>query len=416
MKKVLKVLAYLFAVILILLIGVTAYFYYGFNNYSLEDNYTVNTENLAYFNDSYEHARQAFRAESNKLKQQNPETAVFSIPVKSNIDTNLTIDFCFIPAKAQTDKLLILSSGVHGAEGYVGSGVQLFFMDKYLNTELLNETSVLLIHSVNPFGFKYSRRVTENNIDLNRNSDIDLKLYETKNTGYEKVYDLINPKGFVETESMANKFFFAKAIKEIAKKTMPVLRQAVLQGQYSFPEGLYYGGNNFEPQIKDLAPIIDTICLPYKTILAIDLHTGYGARGKLHLFPNPVDEDLKKQMETIFKGFQIDWGDSGDFYTITGDFVSYIGKINKNKTFIPMTFEYGTMDSQTTMGSLKSIHIMILENQGQQYGYATDKDSLKVKKDIVEMYYPSSEAWRSNVIDETKKLFDSSLKQFNSLK
>ena len=285
-------------------------------------------------------------------------------------------------------------------------------MDNYLNKELLDKTSVLLIHSINPYGFKYTRRVSENNVDLNRNSDIDKNLYKTNNEGYPKVFDLINPKEEVDCGSLGNQFFFVEAVAEIAKASMPVLRQAVLQGQYEFPKGLYFGGNDFEPQIKKLTPIIDSICNPYTSILALDLHTGYGARGVLHLFPNPAEAPVKKRIETIFEGFKIDWGDTEDFYTITGDFVGFIGKINKEKEFIPMTLEYGTMNSQTTMGSLKSIHIMILENQGQQYGFQTDDDKEKVKNDLLEMYYPSSNKWRSHIIEETKAVFDKSITRF----
>ena len=415
MRKAIKISVIIIGVILISVIGGISYFYVAFNNYSLEDDYQVNENNLVYFNDSYDDARKNFRLKSDELILKYPGAKKFDLPVTSNKDTNLTIDFCFIPGSESADKIIILSSGVHGLEGYVGSAVQLFFMANYINTDFLENTGVLLIHSVNPYGFKYTRRVTENNVDLNRNSDVDKELYQTKNEGYPKVYDLINPKQKANLESFANRFFFVKAIKNIVKESMPVLRQAVLQGQYEFPEGLYYGGNDFEPQIKNLVPIIDTICNPYQTVFAIDLHTAYGERGKLHLFPNPVEGSVKKRMEAIFEGFHIDWGDSDDFYTYSGDFAGYIGKINNDKIFIPMLFEYGTMDSQTTTGSIKSLHVMILENQGEQYGFEYEEDMKKVKNDFMEMYYPSSEAWKSHIIDETKIVFDKSLKQFSEL-
>ncbi len=415
MKKLLKILLYILAALFVLVIAALGYFYYSFNYYSYEDEYAVTSSNLSYFNSSYEEARTDFREKSNELVANYPGTKLFNVKVDSKIDDDLTTDICYIPGDSSAKKLLIISSGVHGVEGYVGSAVQLFFMEHYLNPDLLKNTSVLLLHSINPYGFKYSRRVSENNVDLNRNSDINKTLYQTKNEGYPRVYDLINPKGKVDCQSWGNEFFFVEAIAEIAKASMPVLRQAVLQGQYDYPTGLYFGGNNFEPQIKELVPVLDSLCQPYETIFAIDLHTGYGARGTLHLFPNPVENPVKEKMGTIFDGFQIDWGDSEDFYVITGDFVSYIGKINKGKEFIPMVFEYGTMDSQTTMGSLKSIHIMILENQGHQFGFESEEDKEKVTKDVVEMYYPASDGWKSHVIEETKEVFDKSLIRFTKL-
>jgi hypothetical protein len=415
MKKALKISGILFGVILVPILGVISYFYISFNHFSLKDEYQMAENNLSYFNDSYVEARKKFRLKADELNVEYTQTKNFSVKVESKTDSNLTIDFCFIPGLNGTEKIFILSSGVHGVEGHVGSAVQLFFMDNYINKDLLEKTSVLLIHGVNPYGYKYTRRVTENNVDLNRNSGIDKKLFQSKNEGYPKVYDLINPKGKVKTGSLGNRFFFIKAIRDIVVESMAVLRQAVLQGQYEYPEGLYYGGNDFEPQIKTLEPIIDTICKPYSTVFALDLHTGFGKRGNLHLFPNPVEDTVKKRIETVFEGFDIDWGDTDDFYTYSGDFVNFIGKINQGKKFIPMIFEYGTMNSQTTIGSIKSIHIMILENQGEQYGYESKKDRLKEKDDFREMYYPSSEDWRNHAIDETRIVFDKALKRFSEL-
>ncbi|HAF30159.1 MAG TPA: hypothetical protein DCG75_14050 [Bacteroidales bacterium] len=415
MKKAIKILLIIIGVVLIALVGIVGYFYVSYNNYSFNDGFQVNEKNLSYYNESYEEARSDFLLKSNEIALKYPDSRTFKIPVSSNVDTNLSIDFCYIRASQKTDKIFILSSGVHGVEGHVGSAVQLYFMDNYINDSLLNKTNVLLIHAVNPYGFKFTRRVTENNVDLNRNSDIDKDLFSKTNEGYPKVYDLINPEGKANAGSLANRFFFIKSIVAIAKESMPVLRQAVLQGQYEHPTGLYFGGKDFEPQIKDMVISIDTICDAYQTIFAIDLHTGYGERAKLHLFPNPVDEPVKKRMEDVFEGFHIDWGDSDKFYTYSGDFVTYIQKINSDKIFIPMLFEYGTMDSQTTIGSIKSLHTMILENQAEQYAYKSEEDREKIKFDFMEMYNPSSEAWRSHIIDETKIIFDKSLKRFTEL-
>jgi hypothetical protein len=148
----------------------------------------------------------------------------------------------------------------------------------------------------------------------------------------------------------------------------------------------------------------------------IDLHTGYGARGVLHLFPNPIeDKNIKAMMEKTFSGYRIDWGDSDDFYTVTGDFSGYIGKLMRKGAYLPMAFEYGTMDSQTTLGSIKSLHTTILENQGVQHGYSSPENEQRVKSRFREMYYPSSPAWRMKVMQDTRALLGSSLPKFSAL-
>lgn len=406
MKILTKILKYGVLPLLILIVAVLFYISLDFGKLSFKDDFPVSEDYSALYPDSYESARDNFRSLSEELYASYKDVQYFPLLVASKTDSDLTIDVCYIPAQGDSLNLLILSSGVHGVEGYVGHAAQQLFLENYLSDEFLENTGVLLIHAVNPYGFKYTRRVTENNVDMNRNSPSTPDLYETKNEGYSQVYDLINPQKKVKVRSLENRFFFVKAINEIRKASLPVLRQAVLQGQYTYPEGLYFGGQSPEPQIDLLKPVISEISFPYEKIMMLDLHTGYGERGKLHLFPNPMNDEKRKKLESMFDGFEIDWGDSDDFYTVTGDFAGFVGSLNPEKEFYPMVFEYGTLNSQTTMGSLKSIHIMILENQGHQHGFASTMDSIRVKADILEMYYPESESWRNYSMQQTRDVFD----------
>jgi dTDP-4-dehydrorhamnose 3,5-epimerase-like enzyme len=77
--------------------------------------------------------------------------------------------------------------------------------------------------------------------------------------------------------------------------------------------------------------------------------------------------------------------------------------------------EYGTLNSQSTVGSIKSIHNMVLENQGFHYGYKSAKDSLKVMNSFMEMYNPSSEKWRTKIMADSKILFKKTMKNYAGL-
>ncbi len=163
---------------------------------------------------------------------------------------------------------------------------------------------------------------------MNRNSTTDNKLYKSVNAGYSDLYGMLNPKGEVNLTSLRNVFFQINAIWKIVKYSMKTLRQAILQGQYQFKEGIYFGGNSLEPSIKAVTPLLKEVAKNYEIVFNIDLHTGYGARGTLHLFPMPIENKrIRKDLENIFSGHHIDWGDENDFYTVTGDFTSYIGQV-----------------------------------------------------------------------------------------
>ena len=75
-------------------------------------------------------------------------------------------------------------------------------------------------------------------------------------------------------------------------------------------------------------------------------------------------------------------------------------------------FEYGTLDSQTTLGALKSLHITVLENQGAQWGYASADDEARIQRDYREMFNPSSPAWRTKVIADSRALLARAMAQY----
>ena len=414
MKKILKIIAIVFVV---LITGILGYTYVVFNSYSPADpDVEVSQAAQQYFHNSYVESRSAFIVQANSLKTKFDSVQLFSRNVPCNIDNNLTIDFCYVPAQKDAKKLIIITSGTHGVEGYVGSAVQQMLMNKVLTSEMLNDVGVLLVHSVNPFGFKYSRRVTENNVDFNRNCDVEQSLFSSENEGYGKLLEMLNPTGKVNSASLKNKFFMLVAIKELIKKSMASLRQAILQGQYKYTKGLYFGGLNFEPQLAILGEVFKTFSVDYEMVFNIDLHTGYGERGGSHLFPNPIDDQkIKATLEGIFEGYEINWGGSDDFYIINGSFTDYIGKLLSDKTYLPMLLEFGTLNSQSTVGSIKSIHNMILENQGVQFGYKNAKDSLKIMHSFMEMYNPTSEKWRTKIIDDSEVILKQAMENYADL-
>lgn len=63
------------------------------------------------------------------------------------------------------------------------------------------------------------------------------------------------------------------------------------------------------------------------------------------------------------------------------------------------------------MGSIRSIHNMILENQGVQNGYNKPRDKTKVEQGLLEMYYPSDPEWRNMILKQSKEVFCNVLKK-----
>lgn len=359
----------------------------------------------ALFIDDYTGARRAFLAQGEALAARFANVERFAIPVASAQAADLFVDGLYVPAQRSPKRLLILSSAVHGVEGPAGSAVTRLFMQEFMTPAALADTGVLLLHGLNPYGFARQRRFTEDNVDLNRNAAQTGALYLGDNAGYPLVDALINPTTPADLGAAQHRLFLLRSVAMIARHGMAPLRQAVLQGQYAYPKGIYYGGSALAPQLQALAPRLQKILADYPLSMSVDLHTGYGARGQLHVFLNPPDDARQRQgLETVFAGHAIDWGSGQDFYTVTGDVTSWIGALRQGGRHLPAVFEYGTLDSQTTLGAIKSLHITVLENQGAQWGYASKDDEAAIQRDYREMFNPSSPAWRTKVVTDSRAL------------
>ena len=395
----------LLALVALAVLG-TAWALWRFATYSAPDPMVqADPAALAYFVNDYAPAREAFVRKGDALAQRFGGVERLHIPVASGHLRDLFVDGIYVPAQQTPKRLLILVAATHGVEGPAGSAVMRLFIDEFMTPAALADTGVLLLHGLNPYGFAAQRRVTEANIDLNRNAALTPALYLTDNVGYPLVDPLINPRTAADTGALEHRFFLLRTLALVARHGMAPLRQSVLQGQYAEPRGIYYGGSGLAPQLEALAPPLRRIVNAYPLSMSLDLHTGYGARGQLHVFLNPPsDPRVRQGLETVFQGHPIDWGSGQDFYTVTGDVSGWIGSLRDTGTHLPGVFEYGTMDSQGTLGAIKSLHISVLENQGAQHGYASDADRDRIRHDFVEMFNPSSPAWRTQVIATSRQL------------
>jgi hypothetical protein len=364
-------------------------------------------ERLAFFCPDYGTCREQFRAGAAAFVGSLPESArtkaeIGRWQVPSRTDEDLQIDYLYVPATERPENLVIVSSGVHGVEGLAGSSLQALFLSEIAPRLDRSRLGLLLIHAINPYGMKYVRRVAESNVDLNRNFDVDRKLFAIRNAGYAKLDPILNPVEPATEGWLADAAFFLRVATLLMREPLQTLRQATLGGQYQFPQGLYFGGYDFEPQKEILEGPIRAWAKPYRNVLILDLHTGYGRRGVLHLFPSAY-RDPRAQTAThrVFAGFPIEDPHSDEFYDNHGDFSTYVSALllGDGKLAVPMTLEYGTYDNTGYLHGIESIRRMVVENQAHWHGVDGEATTRAIRREFVELYYPESASWKQAIAD-----------------
>jgi predicted deacylase len=195
-------------------------------------------------------------------------------PDKGCAGEALALDIAVL-GDAKAPKRVLLSSGVHGVEGYCGSGIQIAALNDAALLAQARAAGITLVfaHAVNPHGFSFRRRATQENVDLNRNfQDF------SKALPYNADYDLVAPVLFPEQwpPNAANQAALGALI---AARGMAWMQQAVSGGQYHDAQGIFFGGTAPTWSNGALRRLLRQHCASSQQLAWIDLHTGLGPSG-----------------------------------------------------------------------------------------------------------------------------------------
>jgi hypothetical protein len=348
--------------------------------------------NLYHFSESFEEARSAFRQ---SVLDNGGELSAIPIGAEKLVSKEgepLTIDIGIW--RKEKKNAIVLSSGLHGVEGYCGSAIQRAAIEKYQAESQFDDLSLVCVHAINPYGMAHNRRVNENNVDLNRNFIEDADGFKGASEGYQNLYSLLNPD---RPYGLRNLMFFPKALALIARHGMNTLKQAIVGGQYEYPKGLFWGGDQLQEGPTLLMNQFPQWLPHNQKFVHIDFHTGLGASGTYSLLVEyPSDHEHYHELKEAFGDSVQPWdAGAGVAYAISGGFPDAVQrKFGDSARFL--TCEFGTHSP------LKVITALQAENQAHHHG----GDVKKAKAQIREAFFPSSSVWKESVLTGGLAVFD----------
>ena len=333
------------------------------------------------------------------------DTQLHSHPI--NGDEGLYIDSFYLPSTADRTNLVVLTTGVHGIEGYIGTVMlDVFFGEIYPTLDKTN-TGVLVVANVNPYGMKYYRRYNENNVDLNRNFILDWASFDlSSNKEYPKVDTFLGPTGKIGNALWHEVGFYLNLAKTAITDGADTVSDALLTGQYEYPQGVYYGGTGDQASTAYLKDVFSQ-CLDsdYENIVHLDIHSGYGPRYNMVIFNSVFETMTEAESQAAFGYDYVIAHDSESFYATTGDTTDYFYRLaeskNSDKELFSTCFEFGTI-GDSFFDTILSLKYTVDENR--QYWYPTDN---RVASEVVaehykELYYPTETQWREKTVEDFK--------------
>lgn len=353
------------------------------------------------FFDEYEDVRAHLTETVDALKAEGYTVEFYSEPV--GVEDDLYIDNIYIPSKEKQTNLIVLTTGVHGIEGYIGSVMLDVFWNEIYPDVNKDNTGVLVVANVNPYGMKYHRRYNENNVDLNRNFILDWNSFDmTVNKDYPKVDTFLGPENAMGNILWHEARFYGSLVKEVLEDGADVISNALLGGQYEAAEGVYYGGNGDEASTTYLKDVFkQTLESKYENIVHIDIHSGYGPRYNMVIFNSAFDTITEEESMKLFNYGNVIAIDSEDFYPTTGDTTDYFYRLREamgNETGLFSTcFEFGTI-GDSFLDSIISMKYTIEENQNHWYPSSNATTNEIIKERYQELFYPTEKEWREKTV------------------
>jgi hypothetical protein len=340
----------------------------------------------------------------------------------------LTIDAALLGSPDPT-RVVIVSSGLHGVEGFLGSATQSAWLDtRGAKWSPPADGAFILVHSINPFGFAWRRRCNESNVDLNRNF-LDDRSFLTSDQFYREsrqVYESLNT--FLNPASPPSRCepYALKAVRVILSQGILALGQLPLNerpsffafhkilslglgelqktlplGQYEHEKGLFYGGSEPEQSTRVLQQQLPVWAGKARMILHVDFHTGLGAYGNYKLLI--ADERSTERCEWVTTRFGTDHVEPWNgmtAYPARGSMAEHFKNRFAGRNYHCLTAEFGTYKPMRVLGALRA------ENRAHFHGKRGQPSYERAKQQVMEAFCPAAPAWRELATDKGVKIID----------
>jgi len=322
------------------------------------------------------------------------------LPLPGRQAETLALDVARL-GRTDAARWLVVSSGCHGVEGFCGSGIQVAALraGALQAAAQAADVSVLMLHALNPHGFSHLRRVTQENVDLNRNfADFALPLPD--NAGYRDLHALLLPEAWPPSGDNAQAL-----TAYIAHHGLRAFQAAVSQGQHSHPDGLFFGGHGPTWSRRTLEEVLPAQMPQAQHIAWVDLHTGLGPSGVAERIycgpPGKAGLDLARAWWGQGGAVPVTSTDDGSSVSapLTGLMAPALARLWPQATFTGVALEYGTLPFEAVMQALRADHWL------HRHPEAAPGQRHEIARQIRDAFYVDADDWRAQVVAQALPVF-----------
>lgn len=340
-----------------------------------------------YFSPDYQTARKRFEAGSHRT---GARFIRLPLDVFAPDGIRLSIDIAWL-GNPEPRRVLLHVCGIHGVEGFCGSAIQLRLLES--PPALAQEDALILVHPLNPYGMAWLRRYNESNVDMNRNVLKSDDAYRGVSETYRELYPLLNPSALSSLD-----LFYCHAVPEIWKRGFQTVKESLVQGQYEFPQGLFFGGDKLTQGMSVYRDWLNRNLSSTRDFFVIDVHSGLGQFGEELLFVERRTSSFELLRERLGDSELIEDKNRSVGYSIRGghdelfDCLEFTPRVN----FVVQ--EFGTYHPLRVLKALRD------ENVFHHHSGRSSDTFHPVKQRLRKMFCPESLRWRCEVLAKGTRL------------
>ncbi len=252
------------------------------------------------------------------------------------------------------------------------------------------------MHALNPHGYAWVRRVTEGNVDLNRNF-VDHSAPYPENPGFEELFPHLCPRDWnPETVARCDEVIDAYA----ETHGTHALQAAISGGQYRHPDGIFFGGHAPTWSRRTLERILDGALAKATRVAVVDLHTGLGpyGHGERIVMHDPNGANYAHAGEV--------WGDdlasprlgTSVATEISGLALDEIERRLPGRALAACALEFGSVPTPEVRRALRADNWLHMHAPEGTLDTDTGRD---IKRELQRVFSPDDEDWRSAVIERS---------------
>ena len=304
-------------------------------------------------------------------------------------------------------KVMVVGCGTHGIEGFPGSAAQTAWMIDGGSARIAADSAMIFLHAHNPWGFAHRQRVTEENVDLNRNFVDHARPYPL-NPGYDVLNPGISPARWDEA-SMRGVFGALEGFRE--KYGEQGFSDAYNGGQYGHPDGVFFGGRRAQWGNDAFRSAVRKHAGHAKRAALIDLHTGIGP------YLDHVFLCFHEPGTPAFERARAWWGEravnrQGSTHkalaAYNGLLIDAFQAELKQAETTAIVIEFGTRSRPEMQRANLSLRWL------RCHGNDDPDLARQVHADYVEAFYPGDAPWRDAVLAQSRVFLDQAITGISS--